>query len=340
MYSKTLIIAAALGAVQAHMHLDFPPTILGDNNPFTPEGGADPKLNYPYGCCGQTVVDYCKGHLDLFNGPEGQSVVTWEAGQAANFTLSGHSIKNSEDTVQGGTHAGGSCQCGFSTDKGKTFKVVKTWQGNCPNHDKMSLDPADHVFDFTVPADMPSGDAIFAWTWINREKEFNMNCAAVTIAGGNGESPPPEDEDPSETPAPTPTGGAETPTETSRPGRQRPDDSETQYTLEGCTCSCPAQTWSQGCECYNCESPRNRRVAARKAVAMHKRNLQLKNAPRRRAESVAFASRPDMALDIDIPGKECHSAGNPAEVRFPDPGPDVEEVEGNDGYELVEPTCG
>jgi hypothetical protein len=73
---------------------------------------------------------------------------------------------------------------------------------------------------------------------------------------------------------------------------------------------------------------------------MHKRNLQLKNAPLRRAESVAFSSRPDMALNIDIPGKECHSAGNPAELRFPEPGPDVVETEGNDGYELVEPTCG
>lgn len=50
-----------------------------------------------------------------------------------------------------------------------------------------------------VPADVPAGDAIFAWsvelrstnakdhtltktrTWFNREQEFNMNCAAVTI---------------------------------------------------------------------------------------------------------------------------------------------------------------
>jgi hypothetical protein len=71
---------------------------------------------------------------------------------------------------------------------------------------------------------------------------------------------------------------------------------------------------------------------------MHKRNLQLKNAPLRRAEMVAFSARPEMALNIDIPGSECHSAGNPVEVRFPNPGPDVEEAE--DGYELVEPTCG
>jgi len=315
MFSKALIIVAALGAVRAHMHLDFPPAILGDNNPYTPEGEADPKLNYPYGCCGQTNVELCKGHLDKFDTDVGKSVVTWKAGQEANFTLSGHRIKSPTENPEGGNHGGGSCQGGFSIDGGKTFKVVKTWQGNCPNHGVSSMDPADNVFDFTVPADMPEGKAIFAWTWINREQEFNMNCAAVTIEGGNGEAPREE------------------------ALLEEEEPTETQYTLEGCTCSCPSKTWDQDCECYDCESPRQRRVASRKVTAMHKRNLKLKNAPLRRAEAMAFNSRPNMALNIDIPGKACQSAGNPAELRFPEPGPDVVESEGNDGYELVEPTC-
>jgi hypothetical protein len=107
MYSKAFTLLALLGAVQSHMHLDFPPTLLGDNNPHTPQGGADPKLNYPYGCCGQTNVDPCKGHLGLLDQPEGRPVATWKAGQAANFTLSGNVISNTNiENPRGGTHAG------------------------------------------------------------------------------------------------------------------------------------------------------------------------------------------------------------------------------------------
>lgn len=44
-----------------------------------------------------------------------------------------------------------------------------------------------------MPPDLSSGEAVFAWTWVNREQEFNMNCAAVMISndnsGGNGTYP-------------------------------------------------------------------------------------------------------------------------------------------------------
>jgi hypothetical protein len=62
-------------------------------------------------------------------------------------------------------------------------------------------------------------------------------------------------------------------------------------------------------------------------------------APARRAEVVAFASRPSMLLSIDIDGAQCHSQGNPAELKFPDPGPDVVESPDTDYNPLVEPTC-
>ncbi|KAF2274734.1 uncharacterized protein EI97DRAFT_380860 [Westerdykella ornata] len=251
MYTNIVTILSILGLAQAHLHLDYPPTLLGDNNPFTPEGKADPYLNYPYGCCGQTVTALCKGHLDLLDQPEGQPVVTWAPGQKANFSVSGHRINSPQENPVGGTHAGGSAQIGISLDQGKTFKVIKTWQGNFPHHDKAeSLDPADHTYDFVVPADLPAGKAVFAWTWINREQEFNMNCASRNL----------------------------------------------------------------------------------------ERSEALK-APHRRAEAVAFSARPEMSLNIDLPGSECKSPGNPAELRFPNPGPDVVEKDGNDGYELVEPTC-
>jgi hypothetical protein len=42
--------------------------------------------------------------------------------------------------------------------------------------------------EFTVPADAPAGEALFAWTWFNQvgNREMYMNCATVTITGGSG----------------------------------------------------------------------------------------------------------------------------------------------------------
>jgi hypothetical protein len=31
---------------------------------------------------------------------------------------------------------------------------------------------------------MPTGDHVFAWTWFNREQEFFMSCATVSVTGG------------------------------------------------------------------------------------------------------------------------------------------------------------
>jgi hypothetical protein len=183
MYTQTFSILVLVSVVSAHMHLYFPPTLKGDNNPHT-QGDADPWLNYPYGCCGQESPGRCKGHLNLLNTDEGNSVTTWAAGQTANFTLSAAAIKTSDFNPQGSNHFGGSCQVGFSVNKGQTFKVATTWQGNCPLRNG-GQDPSTQSFDFTVPADIPAGDAVFAWTWINREKEFFMNCATITITNGN-----------------------------------------------------------------------------------------------------------------------------------------------------------
>jgi hypothetical protein len=155
MHTSKLLLLALAGVVQSHMH-----------------------LNYNYGCCGQEVPGPCKGHLNLVDTDQGKPVVTWAPGQKVNFTLSGSSTTE----VRGGTHYGGSCSVGFSTDKGNTFKVATTWNGNCP-HREGSIDPSTQTFDFTVPADLPAGDrTIFAWTWVNREKEFNMNCALQCVS--------------------------------------------------------------------------------------------------------------------------------------------------------------
>jgi hypothetical protein len=182
MFSKAVTLLALASAAAAHLHLDYPPTLKGDNNPYT-QGQPDNYLNYPFGCCAQPdeKSQVCKGHLGLLDTDEGKPTATWTAGQTANFSLSGLAIQNTIENPDGSNHGGGSCQVGFSTDKGETFKVVKTWQGNCPPHDVESPEPSAMTFDFDVPADLPTGDVVFAWTWVNRKYLSAFPCAPCTI---------------------------------------------------------------------------------------------------------------------------------------------------------------
>ncbi|KAL2680176.1 hypothetical protein IWX47DRAFT_240135 [Phyllosticta citricarpa] len=180
--SKIAVLAAcSFVAVQAHMQLGYPPPFQAGNNPHK-TGEGDSTYNAPMGCCGYNNTAICRGYLDLLGTPAGASVATWKAGSTATFSLTGEPSAALNDL--GDTHYGGSCQVGFSTDGGKTFRVAASYEGNCP-HRKDSANSGQD-FTFTVPQDMPDGDAVFAWTWINREQEFNMNCAAVTITDGTG----------------------------------------------------------------------------------------------------------------------------------------------------------
>lgn len=80
---------------------------------------------------------------------------------------------------EGTNHRGGSCQLSFSFDDGESFKVVHSMEGGCP----LTLN-----YGFTVPSSIPSGKALFAWTWFNLEgnREMYMNCAQVEVEGGSG----------------------------------------------------------------------------------------------------------------------------------------------------------
>ncbi|KAL2675089.1 hypothetical protein Neosp_011269 [[Neocosmospora] mangrovei] len=111
----------------------------------------------------------CKGYHSLFGTPAGASVADWKAGGSYSMTITG-----------GANHGGGSCQASLSFDKGETWKVIHSYVGNCPGAGTTS-------YDFKVPSDTPSGEAIFAWTWFNQigNREMYMNCAAVTIGGGS-----------------------------------------------------------------------------------------------------------------------------------------------------------
>lgn len=76
------------------------------------------------------------------------------------------------------THGGGSCQISLTYDLGKSFHVIESMLGNCPDPKK---------YEFTIPSDAPSGKALLAWSWFNKigNREMYMNCAMVTIGGGS-----------------------------------------------------------------------------------------------------------------------------------------------------------
>jgi hypothetical protein len=95
----------------------------------------------------------------------------------------------------------------FSYDKGETWVVVYTWEGNCPR----VVDPGaiTNIYDvnqdytFTIPGNFPTGHrVIFAWcvtqymaskyayeyrVWINASgnREYYMSCTSVDIVGKN-----------------------------------------------------------------------------------------------------------------------------------------------------------
>ncbi|EUC40825.1 lytic polysaccharide monooxygenase [Bipolaris oryzae ATCC 44560] len=167
MYVVRILLASLVTTARAHMSLWW-----------------IREFNFPIGCCnsqGEPTLPSpgdCRGHLALLDTEEGRPQVTWEPGQDAYFKLSDYMYSIG---VPGSTHYGGSCQIGFSVDKGQTWKVAASYHGNCPHRDK----DMPQVFEFKVPLNIPTGIAVFAWIWLNREHEFFMNCAAVQISSGS-----------------------------------------------------------------------------------------------------------------------------------------------------------
>lgn len=108
--------------------------------------------------------DYpCKGYAK----DEFKSVADYSPGQEYDLELQGSA-----------THNGGSCQIGLSYDQGKTFRVIHTMLGECPQAKK---------YKFKIPQDAKSGEALLSWSWFNKvgNREMYMNCAQVTIGGGH-----------------------------------------------------------------------------------------------------------------------------------------------------------
>jgi len=68
----------------------------------------------------------------------------------------------------GAAHSGGSCQVALSYDKGRTWVVVQTWEGDCPRTQTpgtiTNFYDMDQNYTFSIPKDFPTGHrVIFAW---------------------------------------------------------------------------------------------------------------------------------------------------------------------------------
>ncbi|CAG8977509.1 hypothetical protein HYALB_00009343 [Hymenoscyphus albidus] len=93
-------------------------------------------------------------------------------------------------------HGGGSCQISLTYDTEPTVKsvwrVLASIEGGCPaagtdgNLGDNASQPSPTEYTFPIP-DIPTGDAVLAWTWFNKvgNREFYMNCAPVTIGAGS-----------------------------------------------------------------------------------------------------------------------------------------------------------
>ncbi|KAF1811503.1 hypothetical protein P152DRAFT_459441 [Eremomyces bilateralis CBS 781.70] len=338
MKNLLILLPSLLAYVEAHMHLDYPPSLNAANNPFT-EGAGDPHPDYPYNCCGMKHEYPCKGQLKLLGTPAGRAVATWKPGSTQHWNMTGQS-----------NHYGGSCQIGFSVDKGKTFRVVKSYEGSCPHRNEDD----DQNFDFVVPTDLPAGDVLFAWSWTNREQELNMNCAAISIESDSGEGAPLPSTSQALEPQPTapaspvlsqpedpPAQSLPSKPLASQPPTSEPPTSEGEgphYEMDGCTCNCEGGTsdTSDGgillssCYCYCSEMPpvRGREPRTRPRTKHHWK---------RAGTTVAFSNRPEM-LAVNV-GNGCTSPRENAELKYPNPGPDVVEGDGEYPLELPQGNC-
>ncbi|TGO34938.1 hypothetical protein BHYA_0176g00200 [Botrytis hyacinthi] len=171
-FTNSLALGAVLCAsvINAHMSMTWPLPFRSALNPNAVQSQIDYSITAPLAASGANFP--CK-YNDMGTAG-GKSVVTWSAGQTANWTVG-----------SGAIHGGGSCQVALSYDSGKTFKVIHSYIGSCPTALSSSA-------DFTVPADAPAGEAMFAWTWQNQigNREFYMSCAAVTIEGTKARAAP------------------------------------------------------------------------------------------------------------------------------------------------------
>lgn len=196
---------------------------------------------------------------------------------------------------------------GFSTDSARSFHVATSYEGNCP-HRNNGNGPDGQSFDFQVPSDLKPGVRLFAWIWYNREQEFNTNCAAVKIVS----------------PTPPVSSSSIMNYPSSTVANHEPIPSATSYeTANGCDCLCAAPVNISTCVCTDCDEASE--------TAGYARDTD-------NPTSMAFAERPLMFVADN--GNDCETPRSTAELKYPDPGPEVVSGDGVYPVELPSGACG
>ena len=166
-----IILSAFVALGSAHMRLSEPMALRAPDNNIAPAG---PDTDYEMIKPLIGAKDFpCKGyHKGFPTMPYQEPVATWAAGTKQSFTVMG----NGDPADIPATHGGGSCQVSFSHDGGNTFRVIKSWIGGCVAvNDNSNVRGSESqgngkmipTLDFNVPADVPNGPILFAWTWFN-----------------------------------------------------------------------------------------------------------------------------------------------------------------------------
>ncbi|KAI1075258.1 lytic polysaccharide monooxygenase [Whalleya microplaca] len=170
--AKVAFTAGLIASVRAHMVMTSPKPFSGtlSNSPLD-AGGAD----FP-----------CK-FTSAYTASEGP-VNSYPLGSQQTLSLMGSAV-----------HGGGSCQVVLSYDKAPTkdsvFKVIHSIEGGCPAKDMSNNYPEDpnfidpYTYAYSIPTDIPAGEATIGWTWLNRigNREFYMNCGRVQLTGTGGD---------------------------------------------------------------------------------------------------------------------------------------------------------
>ncbi|KAF2140310.1 lytic polysaccharide monooxygenase [Aplosporella prunicola CBS 121167] len=193
MYISAAFVAAAMSlASSANAHV-----VMQSPTPYS--GGGLVQVNpldgttYQFPCQGGTDAAYY----------ENSKATDMTAGDATDLKFTGSAV-----------HGGGSCQLSVTyenpppKDRNK-WKVIHSMEGGCPadaagNIETQGTDTDGREtgkqctsndekeclkqYKITIPKELKSGKATFAWTWVNKyagKNEFYMNCAPINIQGGS-----------------------------------------------------------------------------------------------------------------------------------------------------------
>lgn len=170
-FSKSLAVLGLAALGKSHMIMNTPV-------PF----GKTSLNNSPLDASGSDFP--CKQRPGVYSAEGASNEMALGSDQPLSFTGSA-------------VHGGGSCQISITYDKAPTkdsvFKVIHSIEGGCPMRDASGNNGNDanqvspSSYSFKVPDNLPTGEAVLAWSWFNKigNREFYMNCAPITITGGS-----------------------------------------------------------------------------------------------------------------------------------------------------------